>query len=182
MLVISLWNPFLNALRKVLTDSPKMFSHTCTVVLEIALVLFLIFGFLNNAAERGFTICTQDRQWRAAQQWAKEFTPKDALFLTPYDQQGFRVYSGRSAYFTWEDIAPIMWCPHHSGEIMKKQEMIMKLGLYEKPYNKFSRQKVLMLCREKGIDFLVLPTELSMGMKPCYSNEKWSIYDISSSP
>ena len=60
--------------------------------------------------------------------------------------------------------------------------MIMKLWLYEKPYNELPQQKVLMLCKGKGIDYLVLPTELSMGMKSCYSNDKWFIYDMSSSP
>ena len=93
--------------------------------------------------------------------------------------RGFRVYSERSVYFTWENIAPIKWNPNLTGRVMKKNEEILELGIYIEPYQNVSPQKIIRFCEKKEIDYLVLPTRISLEMKPCYRNDKWSIFKLS---
>src|SRR4029453_15938708 len=41
--------------------------------------------------------------WRQAQDWARRNTPKDAVFLTPPREAGFRVFSERTVVGEWKD-------------------------------------------------------------------------------
>lgn len=48
-----------------------------------------------------------DPRWRAVQDWARQSTPADAVFIVPprlaARQSGFRVYSERSSFGAWKD-------------------------------------------------------------------------------
>ena len=56
----------------------------------------------NNVKER-------DADWRKLQLWAKGNTPIDAVFITPVDMNGFRVFSERSVFVDWVDGSAMHW-------------------------------------------------------------------------
>jgi len=183
ILAVCGWTPFLKAFKKLRTSGSinRLFSWL-TVASETGLLLLIFFIFCSNVKEKGFEIQTQEKQWVAARQWAKKSTPKDALFLTPSDKMGFRVFSERSVYFAWDDIGSIMWNPHLAGAVMETTQEIKKLGLFIRPYHNASQQKIVAFCKTNSIDYLVLPTNFHIDIKPCYENNKWAIYALSKFP
>jgi len=53
----------------------------------------------------------RERDWHAVQFWAMAHTPERAVFFTPMQLQGFRVFSRRSSVCEWLDGAAMHWAP-----------------------------------------------------------------------
>ena len=71
--------------------------------------------FLPGMAQRisgGFEyLDAEDNAWLDAQSWARRHTPESAVFLTPPDRYGFRVFSERAPVVEWLDGAAMHWAP-----------------------------------------------------------------------
>ncbi len=70
--------------------------------------------FLGTVASIGQARGTREyfswrEPWFEVQRWAAANSAPDDLFLTPPDEQGFRVFSRRPVAFEWTDGAAMMW-------------------------------------------------------------------------
>lgn len=80
------------------------------IILAVGLVAYWQRGGLD------FRHGDQDPDWYALQDWSRQNTAEDAIFIEPPSQMGFRVESLRSSYGTWHDGTKVFFSEGY-GEI-----------------------------------------------------------------
>ena len=95
------------------------------------------------------------RNWRRVCEWIKLNTPGEARFLTPFNQQTFKWYAGRTEIVNWKDIPQqndqiLRWS--RLVEIFCKPQLDSEFGLFS-----YSDLELRSLAREVGADFIVIP-------------------------
>jgi hypothetical protein len=88
--------------------------------------------------------------FRAAQNWARTETPKSAVFLTPPQEAGFRVFSERSIVGEWKDGTQQYFDDAFAKEWGQRMEIVMA-----KEYGQFSDDEIVALARRFGADYIV---------------------------
>lgn len=124
--------------------------------------------------------------WREVQNWARENTPKDAVFLVPPFPGGFRVFSQRSVWVSWRD-GDIFWIyPSYAPEWRRR---IAALGLPYLPghvdveaitaaYRKLSWEQLSQLARENHLPYVIQYADVPYPVAPVYSNEAFAVYHV----
>jgi GH35 family endo-1,4-beta-xylanase len=127
--------------------------------------------------------------WLEIQAWAAQNTPKDALFMTPPQQGGFRIHSGRSVVCEWRDGTQLYFNAAFTKDWWEKLTAL-RPALYDaaagrellssKTLERMSDQEVVKLAKAYGATHVVLP-ESPNGPKrelfPRYSNGVWTVYE-----
>ncbi len=88
--------------------------------------------------------------FRAAQNWARTQTPKTAVFLTPPEEAGFRVFSERTIVGEWKDGTQQYFDDAFAKEWGRRMEIVMA-----KEYGQFSDDEIVTLARQFGADYIV---------------------------
>lgn len=88
--------------------------------------------------------------FRAAQNWARERTPKTAVFLTPPQEAGFRVFSERAIVGEWKDGTQQYFDDDFAREWGRRMEAVMA-----REFGKYSDDEIVALAREFGADYIV---------------------------
>jgi hypothetical protein len=88
--------------------------------------------------------------FRAAQNWARENTPKTAMFLTPPKEAGFRVFSERSIVGEWKDGTQQYFDDGFAREWGRRMETIMA-----KEFGKYTDEEIVDLAGRFGADYIV---------------------------
>jgi GH35 family endo-1,4-beta-xylanase len=124
--------------------------------------------------------------WLDAQRWARANTPVDALFLTPPQQGGFRIYSQRSvvgemrdgtqlyfkAAFTkpwWDRMAALQ------PGILRDPDgkSLMAPG---KPLEHLDDGQIIALAQQFNANYIVLPHSDTRSLEKVYDNGEWTIF------
>lgn len=137
------------------------------------LALVLTFGPLladNYDRQRGRF---EQGSFRAAQNWARENTPKNALFLTPPKEAGFRVFSRRAIVGEWKDGTQQYFDDGFAKEWGLRMEAVMA-----KEFGKYTDEEIVALAQRFGADYIVgqgrrrgLPVAFDGGSTIVYSVE-----------
>ena len=90
--------------------------------------------------------------FRAAQNWARENTPKNALFLTPPKEAGFRVFSERSIVGEWKDGTQQYFDDGFAKEWGARMETVMA-----QEFGKYTDEEIVALAQRFGADYIVGP-------------------------
>ncbi|MBK5255393.1 MAG: hypothetical protein JJE39_05120 [Vicinamibacteria bacterium] len=88
--------------------------------------------------------------FRAAQNWARTETPKTAVFLTPPQEAGFRVFSERAIVGEWKDGTQQYFDDGFAREWGRRMETVMA-----QEFGKYSDAEIVALAREFGADYIV---------------------------
>jgi len=88
--------------------------------------------------------------FRAAQNWARTETPKTAIFLTPPQEAGFRVFSERAIVGEWKDGTQQYFDDDFAREWGRRMEIVMA-----KDFAKYSDSEIVALARQFGADYIV---------------------------
>ena len=88
--------------------------------------------------------------FRAAQNWARENTPKTAVFLTPPKEAGFRVFSERSIVGEWKDGTQQYFDDGYAREWGRRMEIVMA-----KEFGAYTDEEIVSLARQFGADYVV---------------------------
>ena len=88
--------------------------------------------------------------FRAAQNWARENTPKNALFLTPPKEAGFRVFSERSIVGEWKDGTQQYFDDGFAKEWGARMETVMA-----QEFGKYTDEEIVALAQRFGADYIV---------------------------
>ncbi|MEO8358840.1 MAG: DUF6798 domain-containing protein [Vicinamibacteria bacterium] len=86
----------------------------------------------------------------AAQTWARQNTPKTAVFLTPPKEAGFRVFSERSIVGEWKDGTQQYFDDGFAKEWGRRMEIVMA-----KEFGAYSDEEIVALARQFGADYIV---------------------------
>jgi hypothetical protein len=90
--------------------------------------------------------------WRRVQAWARLNTPRDAVFLTPPEQTGFRVFSERTIVGEWKDGTQQYFDDGFAREWDARMRELDAQRFLELP-----SARILELARRYGASYVVLP-------------------------
>lgn len=157
-----------------------------TIIILILLCGVSIYGIKN--IRTGNLNCPitppMDKNWKDVQIWAKNHTPIDSLFITPYYKKGFRVLSLRSTYVEYKDGAPLFFSQKLLLEWWKR---LNYLGIDEIEdlsiqndllYKQNSIENFEKIASKYGANYLIVPSSMKMDKKPLYFNGDYSVYKI----
>lgn len=156
------------------------------VVLASALGLLLVYSILGPELRRFYKnsnvfsgLSTQERELYA---WMRENTPKDAIFLTPPNQENMRFHGQRAIVVDWKScpIAPaelLEWWKRIQDVVGQPMRGQRDLG----GYASLDESRVQKLLERYGVDYAVVGrgAERSLAkFKVVYSNNAFSVLDL----
>lgn len=110
--------------------------------------------------------------WREAQDWARRSTPKDAVFLTPPREAGFRVFSERTVVGEWKDGTQQYFDDGFVREWGDRMQALRGDG-----YASLSDRELLDLASRYGASYIVLPARpIRRTLVPAYRAKGYAIY------
>ncbi len=93
--------------------------------------------------------------WRKVCRWIETNTPTDAVFITPYEQQTFKWYAGRTEVVNWKDV------PQDAAAIAewdrRVQELLEPQRKFELGLMNYSDEQLQAMSQKYQADFLVVP-------------------------
>ena len=110
--------------------------------------------------------------WREAQDWARRGTPKDAVFLTPPRESGFRVFSERTVVGEWKDGTQ-----QYFDDAFVREWGARMQALRGDAYPSLSDDELLDLAARYRAAYIVLPARpIRPGLLPVYRAKGFAIY------
>jgi GH35 family endo-1,4-beta-xylanase len=164
--------------RPLRTSTRRMLAGGGALVVGITAVL--LFGKMEAGAGGRVS------PWVDVQRWAEAHTPVDALFLTPAQQPGFRIYSqraivgemrdGTQLYFK-ADFAKPWW-----GRMTALQPGILpdvdgkSLLAPGKQLDRLDDAQVIAVAGQYKAQYVVLPHSDERTLEKVYDNKVWAVY------
>ncbi|MGB4596031.1 MAG: DUF6798 domain-containing protein [Anaerolineaceae bacterium] len=169
-----------------------------TTIASILLIAVVEIGVATAAGlfSPGIHIYGLKSDWRSAQDWARENTPKDTLFITPpyifwHYESDWRVFSERGTVVTISESLELHYDPAFTEEYVTRMNDVAP-GAIEKfnsNYNDTFRytQEAFEtledadfsgLAQKYGADYLVLPNTTPSDLPIVYQNPTYSIYQL----
>lgn len=157
-----------------------------------ALGLFAGYG----AWSPGIHIWPVETAWYRAQAWARENTPREAVFITPPQRWGFfepewRVFSERSTVASLSEVLEMAFAPDYLAVWRPRFEAVAPGALARFRGDFFQNQQITAaafyrltpaelraLARRYHADYLVLEKPHSFPGRPLYENEAFVIYAL----
>jgi hypothetical protein len=110
--------------------------------------------------------------WREAQDWARRSTPKDAVFLTPPREAGFRVFSERTVVGEWKDGTQ-----QYFDDAFVREWGDRMQALRGDAYPSLRDEELLAMAARYGASYIVLPARpIRPGLVPAYRAHGYAIY------
>jgi hypothetical protein len=110
--------------------------------------------------------------WREAQDWARRSTPRDAVFLTPPREAGFRVFSERTVVGEWKDGTQQYFDDAFVREWGTRME-----ALRGEAYPSLSDDELLGLAARYGASYVVLPARpIRPGLASVHRGHGYAVY------
>ena len=111
--------------------------------------------------------------WRAAQNWVRENTPRDAVLLTPPREAGFRVFSERTIVGEWKDGTQQYFDDAFVREWGARMEALGD------EYARLPDEQLLALAHRFGARYIVAPRRNRPRALPrVYDNGSFEIYAV----
>jgi hypothetical protein len=155
-----------------------------------------IFGMVTPFWSPGIHIYAESTPWIDVQQWAREHTPKEAVFLTPPQNFGiytpdWRVYSERATVVELGELLEVALKPEYY-ETWKARFNTLLPGLLERfagnlfenqamtgqAYHHLSAAALLQTACAYRADYLVFDQAYRQNFPVLYENEGYRIYDL----
>ena len=93
--------------------------------------------------------------WRTLCDWVRNNTPEDAVFITPYQQQTFKWYSGRTEVVSWKDI------PQDARSMIEWDRRLKEIQIPQQASDLgmlvYDDDRLSAIAEQYGADYLVLP-------------------------
>ncbi|MBF0122842.1 MAG: hypothetical protein HQL21_05480 [Candidatus Omnitrophica bacterium] len=132
--------------------------------------------------QRGGGFWQLQRNWEDMQRYAKAHTPKDALFLTPYDMEmgGFRIHSDRRVIVCYRDCGIIGF---DYQAVKEWQERIQEIEAFKVFTKQDIRPALMNAIGKYGATHIVFmryyePQGEVGFLKKMYANEVFSLYQV----
>ncbi|WP_144243881.1 hypothetical protein [Sphingopyxis sp. MWB1] len=151
--------------------------HFAPALARAALVAFvplLCLAGLANGARHQFapSPTPAQRDFLAAQQWARANTPRDAVFLPVGMEQGFALFSRRPIWWEQSQGAAVLWQPSFLPTWEARKRALEQAT---------TADAIERLARREAISYLVVPLgqmESFSQAKPIYTNDHVAILDV----
>jgi hypothetical protein len=112
--------------------------------------------------------------WRQVQDWVRLNTPKDAIFLTPPQETGFRVFSERTVVGEWKDGTQQYFDEGFASDWGERMAALRPAGR-----EKFGGRELLAAARRFGASFVVAaPLRRPESLQELYRNGGYAVYRV----
>jgi hypothetical protein len=116
--------------------------------------------------------------WRDVQDWVRLNTPKDAIFLTPPQETGFRVFSERTVVGEWKDGTQQYFDEEFALEWGRRMEALGPQGFVKLP-----DARLLELAQRYRAAYVVVPPrKRHEGLQEVYRNGHYAVYAVPGIP
>ena len=123
--------------------------------------------------------------WVALQQWAAGSTPRDALFLTPPDLEGFRSFSRRSHFADWKQGTLSLFHPAFGAEWAERMRLLTPRRLDPWPirdlarnYDALTASEIAPIVARFGISHIVVRRPRALDLPLAYENPAFRVYVV----
>ena len=146
-------------------------AGTLATACLVALVPVLMLLGLARGAADGFAPAPTDRQrdFAAAQAWARKYTPPDTMFMPLGVEDGFSLLSRRPVWWEESYAAAILWQPGFYPQWERRRELLARAT---------TPQEVVNLAGREGAPFVIASAEAARGLKGVarpYENASYAI-------
>jgi len=120
--------------------------------------------------------------WADVQMYAREHSPKDALFIVPPYLNDFGLYSERATLGDWAEGANILYMDNvFAKEWLERMNDLGWKDLWgaQKGYNGLSTAEVLKAAQKYGASYIVAEKPKRFELKALYENEQFILYKVS---
>ena len=178
-----------------LNKSPKPTGWLLPVVIAIP-VISMTAAFVQNFWSPGFHIFGPKTEWREAQEWAKENTEQDALFITPpqifwHYTSDWRVFSQRSTVVTIPELMEIPFDPSYEQDFKDRLNDIAPgaIDLFDSNYihtlettgqafyTNTTEDFIRLGCTYQA-DYLVVESDHPYNLEQIYENGDFIVYQL----
>jgi len=106
--------------------------------------------------------------------WIQRNTPRDALFLTPRYNVGFKWYAQRAELVSQKD------CPQDAAGIVEWKERVKGVERWRSKHieSGFSTAALVDLESRTGVDYILGSNEDPWQVEPIYRNKRFSVYSV----
>jgi len=136
-------------------------------------------------------LASENADWKETQDWARENSRPDAVFLNPPDWSGFEVFSRRTPAISWQDLGRSIYSSqtarseidhylrYHLGPEPLPWRREAFWGLAEQ-YRSLSDAELLRLGERFGADYAILPAAAAPHptLKPVHQNRHFTVYRL----
>lgn len=143
-----------------------------TAILVAALTLPLANRCFDEASVRW-----ESDPYVEVQRWARASTPRDAVFMTPPQRAGFRVFSERTIVGEWKDGTQQYFDPSFSDEWLSRMEALQGVD-GESPYWRLDDDQLLSKAYDFRVTHVVVPRRAEReGLVEVFRNASFIVYE-----
>lgn len=142
----------------------------------VGVVAFFMLSGLAKGALAGFAPSPDaaQRDWMAAQRWARVHTPPGAVFLPLDVDQGFALFARRSIWWEQSQVAAVFWAPSLLPDWLCRRDQLAAAAV---PADRVA------LAQRAGVDYLVLPVDAAAsyprhGVRHVFRNGHYAIVEL----
>jgi hypothetical protein len=183
------------ATQKWWSATPKRLKTTA-IFLAVAFIASLTVAVYFNAWHPGIYIYGFNNPWRDVQDWAKENTPKDAIFITPLNkwwlyETDWRVFSERQTVATISEILEASFEPEYMSTWRPRVETLAPGAIAQfrgnylenqqiagQAYNNLSTAALLSAACQYHASFIVAEQGHPHDLPQVYENSEYMVYDV----
>lgn len=141
-------------------------------VLALASFIALLFNLGRFAPQAIEWPKGEKREWDRLQQWVRDNTAKDALFITPATRIGFRIHSQRAIVAERKDGSSGLYSEAIAREWARRISNLDYVGLQ-------TQAEMIKLIEKYGADYLVTFTHHPYSIfSPVYKTENFIVYEL----
>ena len=127
-----------------------------------------------------------DPAWIDAQRWARGHSPRDAVFLTPAQRNGFRVHSQRAVVGEWRDGTQLYFSAAFAQPWWERMQALQpglriapagrRLLVQGRSISQLDDAQIMALAKRFAASYVVLAAETPRRLVEMYRNNQWAIY------
>ena len=126
-----------------------------------------------------------ESNWRGVQEWSREHTRPDAMFLLPTYPGGFREFSQRSSWGEWKDRQAMYHYPRFEQEYRKRMMAVgtswgkwYGTAAITETYQHLPWDQLLEVARQNHLDYIIQFHDVVYTATPIFANEDYAVYKV----
>jgi len=127
----------------------------------------------------------QNRKFVKVQDWARLNAPKDTVFLTPPQYNGWRVHSLRSTFLEFKDRGAVVLSDGIANEFLRRTDMLgyprgeyMDMSALATIYNNLSDERLREIAATEDVKFALFLNDHLTSLPRAYSNDKFMVLSL----
>lgn len=159
-------------------------------------IVFALIAWNTGIWRPGIFIYPVQTDWVKVQEWAKQNTPQNAIFLTPPDkwwlfEPDWRVYSERSTVATLSEVLEFAFTPEYADYWLSRFDDVTPLArekfdgdlyktirLTKDAYASLSTSQMLTLSSKYGVTYIVVEKPKLLFLPLVYENSSFAVYHL----